>query len=295
MQFFVKFFVVVLVIVKFIECENSFCENENDNCSANIMMYSDAEDMDLGSLIRHTINYFKNLNEKYDSKMKTIANDISYVKKRLLDDIDATASDCKSDTEKPLEIEERKDNTSQVPSLYDNMWVVIQRREAGSVSFYRSWDDYKRGFGNPFREFFIGLDRLYYLTSSAPHELIIQLQDFNETITYALYDEFLVGNENEKYQLKKLGVYSGDAGDYMRDHVGMFFSTKDRDNDASDDLHCANRFKGGWWYHNCLTSHLNGPYRTRFAINEVGITWGKYNETQVKTVQMMIRSKKKIK
>ena len=183
--------------------------------------------------------------------MKTIANDVNYIKKRLLDDIDAVA-DCKVETEKPSEVDE-KDDTLQAPSLYENMWVVIQRREQGGVSFYRSWDDYKTGFGNPFREFFIGLDRIYYLTNSTPHELLIQLQDFNETITYALYDEFLVGNENEKYQLKKLGTYSGNAGDYMRDHVGMFFSTKDRDNDASTDLHCAKRFEGGWWYHNCLT------------------------------------------
>lgn len=161
-------------------------------------------------------------------------------------------SKCQAGTEK-LSEDEKTNTTAEEPSLYENMWVVIQRRQEGGISFYRSWDDYKRGFGNPFREFFIGLDRIYYLTNSTPHELLIQLEDFNETNTYALYDEFLVGNENEKYQLKKLGAYSGNAGDYMRDHEGMLFSTKDRDNDASDDLHCAKRFQGGWWYHNCLT------------------------------------------
>lgn len=83
-----------------------------------------------------------------------------------------------------------------------------------------------------------------------PQELIIHLRDFKGNIKYALYDEFLVGSESEKYQLKKLGNYSGTAGDYLRNNEGMYFSTKDKDNDASD-LHCAERFEGGWWYNNC--------------------------------------------
>lgn len=138
-------------------------------------------------------------------------------------------------------------------SLYDNLWIVIQARQDGSVDFYRNWTEYKQGFGNESGEFFIGLDRIHNLTNDRQHELLVILTDFEGTPKYAHYNHFSIGNENERYRLQELGKYSGTAGNHMKFHLKKFFTTKDRDNDDADEGNCAHWFKGAWWYYNCLT------------------------------------------
>ena len=119
------------------------------------------------------------------------------------------------------------------------------------MDFYRSWSEYKAGFGDLNGEVFIGLDKLHALTSTLkPMELLIQLQDFDDILKYARYDDFQIGNESEKYKLIKVGSYIGDAGDSLSRHVGFNFSTKDRDNDIGSE-NCAVIKNGAWWYGDC--------------------------------------------
>jgi hypothetical protein len=40
----------------------------------------------------------------------------------------------------------------------------------------------------------------------------------------------------------------------------MMFTTRDSDNDRSGWRNCAEAFTGGWWFHDCHSSNLNGIY-----------------------------------
>ena len=87
-------------------------------------------------------------------------------------------------------------------------WTVFQKRRDGSVDFFRTWDDYKRGFGNLNGEFWLGLDKIHRLTVSGGYKLRMDLEDIHGKTAFAEYSSFSVTNETAKYQLN-LGSYSG--------------------------------------------------------------------------------------
>ncbi|PFX33277.1 ficolin-2-like [Stylophora pistillata] len=89
-------------------------------------------------------------------------------------------------------------------------WTVFQKRVNGSVDFYRNWTDYKHGFGDLNSEFWLGLDKVYRLTSDKNNTLRVDLEDFEGNTRYAEYEMFGVMDENDKYKLI-LGSYSGET------------------------------------------------------------------------------------
>ena len=138
-------------------------------------------------------------------------------------------------------------------------WTVIQKRFDGSTDFFRDWNNYKNGFGDPNKEFWLGLDNIHRLTRvGASWTLRIELEDFDNNTAYAEYEDFGVGDEATNFQLM-LGAYSGTAGDGLTYHADMPFSTKDRDNDFNAG-NCPKGQKGAWWYNSCHQSNLNGFY-----------------------------------
>ncbi|XP_061465848.1 veficolin-1-like [Rhineura floridana] len=171
-------------------------------------------------------------------------------------------------------------------------WLVFQRRQDGSVDFYRGWESYKKGFGSQSSEFWLGNDKIHLLTSSGVQQLRIDVKDFNDTRTYAAYTSFKILNEKENYTLQVGSYLGGNMGDSFSGHRGMAFSTLDKDNDTNEKGSCAVAYKGGWWYSVCHSSNLNGLYlkgeHTSYAN---GINWaaGKGHHYSYKYADMKIR------
>uniref|UniRef100_A0A1A8KZT9 Fibrinogen-like 2 n=1 Tax=Nothobranchius pienaari TaxID=704102 RepID=A0A1A8KZT9_9TELE len=186
-------------------------------------------------------------------------------------------------------------------------WTVIQQRLDGSVSFNRTWAEYKKGFGNLGGEFWLGSDYIHLLTKAKDMVLRIELEDFEGVREYAKYDQFYVANEYLRYRLSISG-YSGTAGNAMSfnkhfNHDQKFFSTPDRDNDMYPSGNCGAYYSSGWWFDACMSANLNGKYyHKRYKGVRNGIFWGTWHNMSTefyptnyrqafKTVKMMIRPK----
>jgi len=169
-------------------------------------------------------------------------------------------------------------------------WTVFQRRQDGSVDFYRGWNDYRSGFGQLTAEFWLGNDKIHRLTASRPSSLRVELEDWNRVRVYAKYGRFKVGDEQAQYRLE-VGSYSGTAGDSLTSkHNNMAFTTKDRDNDRNSG-NCAVWNFGAWWYNSCHHSNLNGKYLGEKVSLGKGASWYhfKRNYLSLKYTEMKLR------
>ncbi|GIZ04967.1 techylectin-5A [Caerostris extrusa] len=144
--------------------------------------------------------------------------------------------------------------------------MVLQRRgdfgEKYRQNFSEPWAVYKRGFGDPQREFWIGNDKMHALTTQDDVKLRVRWKILRGNSAYAEYTRFKVADEKKNYKIS-VGGYHGNATDSLSLHDGKLFSTIDRDNDeVAACCNCADTFGGGWWYYRCFEANLNGPYQT---------------------------------
>ncbi|XP_064529897.1 angiopoietin-4 [Pseudopipra pipra] len=189
-------------------------------------------------------------------------------------------------------------NLSEPKKAYCDMetdqggWTVIQLRANGSLSFQRSWREYKQGFGDAAGEYWLGNEAVHLLTSRVPYTLRVELQDWEGGQVYAQYGKFQLGSERQLYRLS-LQDYSGTAGQQSGLALqGTQFSTRDADNDNCL-CKCAQMLSGGWWFDACGLSNLNGIYYpARNNIRKLnGIRWHHFQgpSYSLKGTRMMIR------
>lgn len=66
---------------------------------------------------------------------------------------------------------------------------VIQRRDdigEPRENFNRDWNDYKNGFGDPAKEFWLGNENIYMLTNNEEYILRVELEDFEGNKRYVI-------------------------------------------------------------------------------------------------------------
>ncbi|KAG5898833.1 hypothetical protein JTB14_018793 [Gonioctena quinquepunctata] len=173
-------------------------------------------------------------------------------------------------------------------------WTHIHKRFDGSVDFFLGWREYKFGFGDLNGEFWLGLENIHLLTGSDRNELLVELVARDNTYAYAIYQEFRIGSEADGYPLEGLAGFSGDAGDSLKYHVGMKFTTKDVDQDNYEGHNCADFARGGYWYNNCFASNLNGGLvNHEEPVNQArqGMTWDSFKARSyvLSRARMLIR------
>ena len=144
-------------------------------------------------------------------------------------------------------------------------WLVVQRRQDGSVDFNRGWVEYEEGFGSLTGNLWYGLRPLHCLTNQGQWKLRIDFTFANGTKSYLSYNKFAVGPANSQYQLSISGFTGITTDPFTTYNISsMKFTTKDRDNDENSSGNCAvdnhGGNAGGWWYRRCSIIHLNHQY-----------------------------------
>ncbi|XP_033628169.1 fibrinogen-like protein 1 [Asterias rubens] len=193
----------------------------------------------------------------------------------------------------------------------NNGWMVFQRRVDGTVSFTRSWAEYRDGFGDKEGSFWLGNEILRRLTEPVAGEqgwqMSVRLTTNDGRQQYGVYNDFRVDGEN--YTLH-VGEFQADPDNPLADCLspppggeppsnGQPFTTYDQDNDAEPDLNCADELKGGWWFNRCTEtgwgvgrhSNLNGEYSQIPPADKYGrgIVWSTIYHQITRTVMKIRR------
>lgn len=169
-------------------------------------------------------------------------------------------------------------------------WTVFQRRKDGSENFDRPWLDYTFGFGNLEGEFWLGNEFIYRLTSVAPHELRVELEDFSNDRRVAEYKLFAIGSADDSFRLSVQYFQGNVPDDLSASHNGHEFSTKDKGASSS----CSQSYKGGFWYSNCHRVNINGLYlKGNHTTYADGVNWHGFRgyHYSLKFTEMKFRSK----
>ncbi|XP_071835331.1 uncharacterized protein [Apostichopus japonicus] len=101
-------------------------------------------------------------------------------------------------------------------SLGDGGWTVIQRRHDASINFNRSWEEYENGFGFLSQEFWLGNEKISYITNQKKYQLRMDLTTASGLSFFVTYETFRISDRFSHYKLISTGEYTGEADAYFQ-------------------------------------------------------------------------------
>ena len=73
-----------------------------------------------------------------------------------------------------------------------------RRRSTSTISFDKSWQEYKNGFGDAGNDFWLGNDKLHRITKFGGYTIRLDIV-VNSANKFVEYDNFKTADENQKY------------------------------------------------------------------------------------------------
>ncbi|CAH1792728.1 unnamed protein product [Owenia fusiformis] len=151
-------------------------------------------------------------------------------------------------------------------------WLMVAHRFDGSVDFYRTWAEYKTGFGDPSGEYFIGLNNLLSLfTGDRNYVLRLEFTTWDGRSETAEYYVFRLGLTQRETAIR-LEDFRGSGKDVMSSshhyHYSQGqvddnpFSTWDNEYEYAM-TNCSALRRGAWWWYR--------PERGSEIYNERGV------------------------
>ncbi|XP_033627252.1 angiopoietin-4-like [Asterias rubens] len=139
-------------------------------------------------------------------------------------------------------------------------WIVIQRRQDGSVNFNRNWAEYRDGFGDLSGGFWLGNEKIRILTESfGPWQLRVVAEDPLGNYYVSDYFGFSITGANYNVDYSSYSVLNVESSTGIK---GKPFSTADRINYDGSAVNCPSAPAGGWWFADDCKDNLNGPYES---------------------------------
>ncbi|KAJ8027343.1 Fibrinogen-like protein 1 [Holothuria leucospilota] len=108
-------------------------------------------------------------------------------------------------------------------------WTVIQRRTGQDLyKFRRSWMSYKKGFHNSLSSFWLGNDKLHFLTKQDNYDLLIDIkQNENGVMQQQTCHNFRIKSEKEMYELEGVeGMYQAFEIQCCMKYILLFIFSK---------------------------------------------------------------------
>ncbi|ALC47718.1 CG9593 [Drosophila busckii] len=151
-------------------------------------------------------------------------------------------------------------------------WTVIQQRNESHplVSFQRSWDEYRAGFGSLNGNFWFGNEFIHKILYRNDYVLRIELEDQTKLRTWVEYELFRLDSESYYFELLIGNINNNSTAlDALTYHNGKAFNSSI-----------------GWWTDHKLAakgkSNLNGQQ----------LIWGNNYNTSLISSRMLIRPRK---